>query len=466
MTDRLSRIALPACCGLLAIYLVVFRPGYLVSDYYLGTFIFLQILGAALWDFSSRFFPLLISVFLWAGINLPLGGAWSRGRWFVLAVGAIVGFVIYMSDRRYRFGALHLLALSAVLAALISSMVSAYPYIASLKTLSLFLLFLYGSAGSRLAILGREARFFSGLLLGCELLAYGSALAYFVFHHKLFGNPNSLGAVMGVVAVPLMIWGVLSAQTAAVRRRRSLALVLSLVLLLFSLARAGIVAGAVASLVLCIGLRQYRLLLKGLALTAVLAVGVAFLAPPPGQSDSVASTFLYKGKQQAGLWGSRQAAWQKTWEVIQERPWFGTGFGTSNSSPVDVPFSHFSSDAFYNREHGNSYLAITESVGLLGVAPFFVLLVAIAAKIWRMLAWMRRTGDIFSPAVPIAMVVTAGLIHAAFEDWLFAVGYYICVFFWTFAFALDDLIPAEARAVATRRSSIRMVNTMGVPAGN
>lgn len=270
---------------------------------------------------------------------------------------------------------------------------------------------------------------------------------------------------MGVVAVPLMIWGVLSAQTAAVRRRRSFALVLSIVLLLFSLARAGIVAGAVASLLLCIGLRQYRLLLKGLALTAVLAAGVAFFAPPPGQSDSVASTFLYKGKQQAGLWGSRQAAWQKTWEVIQERPWFGTGFGTSNSSPVDVPFSHFSSDAFYNREHGNSYLAITESVGLLGVAPFFVLLVAIAAKIWRMLAWMRRTGDIFSPAVPIAMVVTAGLIHAAFEDWLFAVGYYICVFFWTFAFALDDLIPAEARAVATRRSSIRMVSTMGVPTG-
>jgi len=238
------------------------------------------------------------------------------------------------------------------------------------------------------------------------------------------------------------------------------------VLLLFSLARAGIVAGAVASLVLCIGLRQYRLMLKGLAITAVLAACVAFFAPPPGQSDSVASTFLYKGKQQAGLWGSRQAAWQKTWEVIQERPWFGTGFGTSNSSPVDVPFSHFSSDAFYNREHGNSYLAITESVGLLGVAPFFVLLVAIAAKIWRMLAWMRRTGDIFSPAVPIAMVVTAGLIHAAFEDWLFAVGYYICVFFWTFAFALDDLIPAEARAVATRRSSIRMVSTMGVPTGN
>jgi O-antigen ligase len=205
---------------------------------------------------------------------------------------------------------------------------------------------------------------------------------------------------------------------------------------------------------------------KGLALSGVLAAGVAFFAPPPGQSDSVASTFLYKGKQQAGLWGSRQAAWQKTWDVIQERRWFGTGFGTSNSSPVDVPFSHFSSDAFYNREHGNSYLAITESVGLLGVAPFFVLLAVIASKVHRILAWMRCTGDVLSPAVPIAVVIIAGLIHAAFEDWLFAVGYYICVFFWMFAFAIDDVIPAEARALASRRSSMRIVNTIAVPTGN
>jgi O-antigen ligase len=384
----------------------------------------------------------------------------------VLAVGAVVGFVIYMSDRRHRFGALHLLALTAVLAALISAMVSAYPYIASLKTLSLFLLFLYGSAGARLAILGREAKFFSALLLGCELLVYGSALAYFVFHHKLFGNPNSLGAIMGVVIVPLMIWGILSAHRATDRRRRSFALLLSIVLLLFSLARAGIVAAAVASLLLCIGLRQYRFLLKGLALTAVLAAGVAFLAPPPGQSDSVASTFLYKGKQEAGLWGSRQAAWQKTWDVIQERPWFGTGFGTSNSSPVDVPFGHYSSDSFYNREHGNSYLAITESVGLLGVTPFFVLLAVITGRLHRVLVWMRCRGDVLSPVVPIAVVIIAGLVHAAFEDWLFAVGYYICVFFWTFVFALDDVIPAEAQAEATRRPSMRTITKIVMSAEN
>ena len=44
-------------------------------------------------------------------------------------------------------------------------------------------------------------------------------------------------------------------------------------------------------------------------------------------------------------------------------------------------------------------------------------------------------------SIPLAMVVLAGLIHANFEDWLFAVGSYISVYFWVFAFLLADLVP-------------------------
>jgi hypothetical protein len=42
------------------------------------------------------------------------------------------------------------------------------------------------------------------------------------------------------------------------------------------------------------------------------------------------------------------------------------------------------------------------------------------------------------------MVMIAGLIHAGFEDWLFAVGYYLCVFFWSLAFVLIDVLPIAA----------------------
>ena len=53
----------------------------------------------------------------------------------------------------------------------------------------------------------------------------------------------------------------------------------------------------------------------------------------------------------------------------------------------------------------------------------------------------NRTADPRDYSVPLAMVVLSGLIHAGFEDWLFAVGNYACVYFWVFSFLLADLVP-------------------------
>ena len=59
----------------------------------------------------------------------------------------------------------------------------------------------------------------------------------------------------------------------------------------------------------------------------------------------------------------------------------------------------------------------------------------------RVFRWLRRTGDVFSPSAPAAAIVAAGLCHAMFEDWMFAVGYYLCVFFWAIAFIMVDVLP-------------------------
>ncbi|HEV2699425.1 MAG TPA: hypothetical protein VGU90_15630, partial [Terriglobales bacterium] len=98
-------------------------------------------------------------------------------------------------------------------------------------------------------------------------------------------------------------------------------------------------------------------------------------------------------------------------------------------------------DSWIIREHGNSYLAIAEWVGLLGVVPFILLLLLAAHNAARVFLWVRSSGDFSSAAIPAAAVVAAGLVHAAFEDWMFAVGYYVCVFFWTIAFILIDVMP-------------------------
>jgi hypothetical protein len=63
---------------------------------------------------------------------------------------------------------------------------------------------------------------------------------------------------------------------------------------------------------------------------------------------------------------------------------------------------------------------------------------------------MSRTLNPAHAAVPLAMVVLAGIIHAVFEDWLFAPGYYLCVFFWAMAFIFVDQV--RALPVANPRS--------------
>jgi len=140
--------------------------------------------------------------------------------------------------------------------------------------------------------------------------------------------------------------------------------------------------------------------------------------------------------------GSRRTPWEKSIATIKDHPLFGTGYGTSPTGE-DPGFGagRFSSSAETSREHGSSYMTIAEWVGLLGVLPFVALLAVTASNVWKVCGWMNRTANPCHYSIPLAMVLLSGLVHAAFEDWLFAVGSYPCVYFWVFAFLLADLVP-------------------------
>ena len=356
------------------------------------------------------------------------------------------------------FGMLHLVALGCVLSASVSAMVSSYPKLALWKTGSLLLVFLYGATGARLASLGRETRFMAGVLLGCELLVLVTAASYFVGHAQFFGNPNSLGVVTGVVTTPVLLWGLIMSEGTRAYTRRLIAVLLSLLLLLSSYSRAGIGAGVAASFLLCFTFRRYRLLMKGAGLGLLAALLIAATVPLPDSNDvhtdTLVDVFLYKGKTEEGVFGSRQSPWQQTSEVIQLHPWFGAGFGTSVTA-VEGPQSDFAvkSSSGSAREHGNSYMAILEWVGLLGVLPFAMLVLVVGANAYRGIVYMRSTSDFRSPLAPITAVLVAGLLHAIFEDWMFACGYYMCVFFWALVFIQADLLPAAETAHAVAMNS-------------
>jgi O-antigen ligase len=440
----LPSVMLVTAC-MFAAYFVMVRPGYFSTSKHLGVLIVLQGLLVAVWNYRRAFLLAVMSVFFWAGMDLPLGGEWTSGRWLVLAIGALAGIVVYTKDRQYQFAFFDGVAVVCIFSALASIYWSAYPGLVFLKAVSLLLLFLYAGFGARAAVRGREAQFFPGFLLACELLVYGTAAAYFILRTEIFGNPNSLGAVMGVVAVPAMLWGVLVSDRLLLRRRRTFALGLSLLLLFSSYARAGIVAAGVACMLLCVGLGQYRLLAKVVAASLALASLAAALLPlSSGPAESLTSAFLYKGHREEGILGSRKSVWDQTLSVIGEHPWFGSGFGTSVVTFEDPaePGGEFKSAAETTREHGNSYLAIVEGTGILGALPFLMLVMLTVVNIMRVTVWMRRSRDPCFPSVLLAAVLAAGLANAAFEDWLFAPGYYLCVLFWVFAFMLINFVPA------------------------
>jgi O-antigen ligase len=298
-------------------------------------------------------------------------------------------------------------------------------------------------------VTGRETRFFTGLLTGCEVFVGAMALFY-LFGIEAMGNPNSLGAVMGVVAAPILLWGTLLKQEDIVLRRRQILYAVSMYLAFHSQARAGLAAAFVSCGLLCLALRRYKLLGQGIVIILILVTSSAILDPEAFSNtvSHLTATVVYKGKDPAlGVLSSRQTPWQGAVESIRTHFWFGSGFGTTDNGEDASAFLNqyggYATSEKVTRENGSSYLTITTWVGMLGVVPFVFLLVVLLGSILRTVLWMLNTGNPSHPAIPLAMVMVAGLAHASLEDWLFAVGYYLCVFFWSLAFVLVDIAPYQ-----------------------
>ena len=460
MKDRIQLVLLPL--GLIAVLVLIVlverSPVLFANPLYLGAILALQVVLIGLSHFEEIFFPLLMGTFLWAGSMLPFYGIAMSLRWLFLAVGALGGFVIWMKNpRTQHFRVFHLVALFCVVSALVSALVSEVPKTALLKVISLFLLFLYASSGARVAVVGREQKFLKGLVLVCEVLVYVSAGCYFVLGYGVFGNPNALGAIISVAVVPVLLWSAIIAQTRALRQRRFFALALCGGLLYLANSRASILSAVVVVLVFTVALRHQRLLLQCAFVSVFFLTVMAVINP--SHMDEMAQSFtgrvLYKQEGvHNGVFGSRMLPWADTYAVVKRHPWFGSGFGTSELGELrrDIGSSSVYTLEGTNREHGNSYLALAEYMGIFGAIPFLVLIFLLIRIVGQVYGWMRRTGYPYHPCIPFALIALAGLVHACFEDWLFAVGSYLCVFLWVSAFILMDIAPQRE----SERSSIRV----------
>ncbi len=451
MTERIPKSVIVAASvlGLMALaYLAYSRPGYFTSQTYLGGILLIECLAAAVWMYRRVFFPLIMVAFILAGVDLPVGAFWAILRWVFLAVGALAGTFLMFRERSHHFGLFHIVAMFAILSAVASAAVSQFPQVALLKALSLLLLFLYGSTGARLAVTGREHQFFRGLLLGCEIFV-GVLAGFHLIGIEMMGNPNSLGAVTGIVGAPVLLWGTFLQDTPFVQRRRFALYAVCMYLAFHSHARAGMAAALVSSALLCVALRKYGAVMKGASFILVL-VSVGAILQPETMSNTYSSlkmSVIYKGGSEGNLLASRESPWQRAIESIHTHFWFGTGLGTVETGKDPRQVGLFASNSNVSAENGSSYLSILSGVGILGVVPFSFLLLLLLGKVFRTFYGLVKTGNPCHPAVPLALIMVAGLLHAGFEDWLFATGNYLCVWFWSLAFIFADVAPSSAPQV-------------------
>jgi O-antigen ligase len=430
------------------------RQPVLFANYtYMQGLLLLEVTIACLWHFKKIFLPVTMWCFLAAGIGLPFAIESFTARWFFLGVGAFVGFFVWMRAHREHFGLFHLVALFCIFSALASASSSADSRTALLKVASLFLLFLYASTGARVALTGHEKSFAKWLVIAAETAAFLVPLAQLI-GYPLFGNPNNMGAFIGVLIVPVLVWAVLTAEDQRTRRRRGIALLLCGVLLYLSVCRAAIAADIIVLVAVMFATRRPGFLMK-VAFVGLLCIEILAVARPSqmGQfAGNVSEKFFFKkAGRQSGIFGSRRSPWDDTIAAVKQHPWFGTGFGTSDLGETAINESTIYTVEGTNREHGSSYLAMAEYMGLLGIVPFVFLLILVARAAMQAFAWMRRSGSAHHYAVPFALIIVAGLVHAAFEDWLFAIGSYLCVFFWISAFLLIDL-------AATAKADLRLLS--------
>jgi O-antigen ligase len=437
-TLRIFPVVAAASVGLL-LYLSVSRP-YLFSGTNVLAALVLVIAGFIASQYETHFWTLMIAVFFWAGSGLPLAGAMNIFRWVVLGLGAFLAIGYYARRaNRVPFNYLHLLGFFTVIAAFASAIVSVNPSMTLLKALSLAALFVYASLGARALWSGNPAPFVRKLVLTAEVLVYFSAICYLA-SFEVWGNPNSLGLIMGCLCWPVLLWQFILPASRQGSPRRLIALLLCGALLVLSLARAPMIAAFLTSIFLLVGARRYRTLLAGLSLFIAILLNVFLVAPQRFQETS--ETLMYKKGEHGNILDSRQKPWERSLSTFRQHPWLGLGFGAADNSS-DTGFTYVTQGA-QTRERGSSYLTMLETTGVVGTIPFALLLLALLREIWRVFSRLRRTGQVNHPAVVVAPILLASLVSAAFEDWMIAVGYYMCIIFWVLAFSLRDWMDCPA----------------------
>lgn len=234
-------------------------------------------------------------------------------------------------------------------------------------------------------------------------------------------NPNSLGAV-GTVAASLWLWDLVE--------RRNWTDVAWWGRLLIFLAALGVIgatgsrssqAGFVAALVIAGMFVRNRRRLLGIVTILVLP-SVLLLAF--WQADSV--TLLRSRWRNDTLLESREKPWSDSIAAWKKNPWIGYGFGVCD---MQENWQGTLSSVGIVRD-GTGYFGLLESVGVLGVLPFGILLILAGVRVCQVGLRRGVPAESWLPAMKAGTLFIALSVHHVGEPWLIGPGMVLNLLFW------------------------------------
>ncbi len=243
----------------------------------------------------------------------------------------------------------------------------------------------------------------------------------------LFDNPN--GTAMVSLLVGLLCLGLWSRT----RVKWHLAgAFISATALLLSQTRTALGALLVAVLWVMLRRRGRSLALASVAAFAgvlIVSVGPGLLAGLPGPFREAMDRFNNGDK-----FNGRTEYWSVAVDLWEKQPWVGHGFGSAPGELKQL--------GMIEAVH-STYFQMLLELGLLGIGPFLVLLVALLSCVMR----GRVDGGHWS----LVACVIAGLVIAVTESALVGFGQSFCWLFWLTAAAAANLVGSERPTVESAR---------------
>jgi hypothetical protein len=245
-------------------------------------------------------------------------------------------------------------------------------------------------------------------------------------YRGLTGNPNMLG-MLASMGLPYAVWRFYSAGRPGAPRRAyfvSVGLLIALVLIeLRSMSRASfLVVGCI--LILYLLAQQKRR--QAIYVLAIIMVAVAAVLAAPDSIHDNFWRFALKGNPNTDILFSRRSLWEVSYEQALKGGWFGGGYGVTIG---ETGFGGGLTAFGYGREKGNTQLAITEELGLIGLALYGLLLASLFVHLARTFKQIQTRDN--KVALGIVTGAILGMtVNSVFEAWWVAPGSPESSYFW------------------------------------